>query len=238
MVKMSDNNERRIEYMSVSEMMERRHPQNPKGHDLGMLSQLFLTHGYVTSGTIDERTGYWLCGHGRAETLQMMKRQKMDLPRYIEDRGDDWYGPAERGYHSLSDAQALAYIAADNKSTIAGGWDEPALASLLQEVANSTDVALEATGYDADELDDLLRDLEGYEDADWSAEEHWVGLPAYEQGELVSKLKMIVHFETEEDRQDFARRLDLKITEKTNNTWWPVKEKRDLQSIRFEADDD
>jgi hypothetical protein len=143
--------ERRIEYMSVSEMMERRHPQNPKGHDLGMLSQLFLTHGYVTSGTIDERTGYWLCGHGRAETLQMMKRQKMDLPRYIEDRGDDWYGPAERGYHSLSDA--------DNKSTIAGGWNEVALAQLLQEVANSTDVALEATGYDADELDDLLRDL-------------------------------------------------------------------------------
>jgi DNA modification methylase len=46
-----------------------------------------------------------------------------------------------------------------NQSQRDGSWDEPALAALLQEVAASDDVALSSTGFDADELDDLLRDL-------------------------------------------------------------------------------
>jgi hypothetical protein len=89
----------------------------------------------------------------------MMKAQGIAAPRGIRNGGGDWLVPVQVGYESANDTQALAYLVADNKLTIDGHWDEVALASLLQEVANSTDVAVEATGYDADELDDLLRDL-------------------------------------------------------------------------------
>jgi DNA modification methylase len=158
---MTDSQQRRIEYMSVTEMMERRHPANPKDHDLGLIAQSFLVHGFGSSGMIDDRTNYFLCGHGRAETLDKMKREKMDVPRYVEARNGDWYAPVERGYESLNDEQALAYIVMDNKATIAGGWDEVVLTGLLQELANSDEIELTASGFDGDELDQILQDLNG-----------------------------------------------------------------------------
>jgi hypothetical protein len=158
---MADDQQRRIEYMSVTEMMERRHPANPKDHDLGLIAQSFLVHGFGSSGMIDDRTNYFLCGHGRAETLDKMKREKMDIPRYVEARNGDWYAPVERGYKSLNDEQALAYIVMDNKATIAGGWDEVALTEMLQELANSDEIELTASGFDGDELDQILQDLNG-----------------------------------------------------------------------------
>ena len=62
---MADNNHnRRIEYMAVSELMTCLHPQNPKEHDIPMIVQSFQDHGFVSSGTLDERTGYGMerCG--------------------------------------------------------------------------------------------------------------------------------------------------------------------------------
>ena len=158
---MTTTDERQIEYMALSELMTRLHPQNPKSHDLGAIIQSYKTHGFVASGILDDRTGLFLAGHGRVQALASMKSQKMDAPGGIRNGGDDWLVPVQVGYESESDTQALAYLAADNKLTMAGGWNEPALAALLQEVANSVDVVLESTGFDADELDDLINDLHG-----------------------------------------------------------------------------
>lgn len=155
---MTDDN-RRIEYIALTELLTRLHPQNPKQHDLGAIIESYKHHGFVASGVLDDRTGLFLAGHGRVEALSMMKRQGMEMPRGIQNGGDDWLVPVQVGYESKSDAAALAYLAADNKITELGGWDEPALAELLQEVSNSVDVALEATGFDADELDTILSDL-------------------------------------------------------------------------------
>lgn len=160
MKSMDTIDERQIEYMALDELMTRLHPQNPKAHDLGAIIQSYKAHGFVSPGTLDSRTGLFLCGHGRTEALAMMAKQQMDAPRGIRDNGDGWSCPVVVGYESESDIQALAYLAADNKLTVLGGWNEPALAELLQEVAGSVEVALEATGYDADELDNLLRDID------------------------------------------------------------------------------
>ena len=154
---MADN--RQIEYMALGELMTRLHPENPKQHDIGAIIQSYKTHGFVASGILDDRTGLFLAGHGRIQALNSMKRQKMDIPDGIRNGGDDWLVPVQVGYSSKNDIQAKAYIVADNKLTVLGGWNEPALAELLQEVAGSVDVALEATGYDADDLDQLLQDL-------------------------------------------------------------------------------
>jgi len=156
---MADDDTRRIEYVALAELMTRLHPQNPKQHDLGAIIESYRSHGFVASGVLDDRTGLFLAGHGRIEALNMMRKQGMDTPRGIRNGGSDWLVPVQVGYESETDAAALAYLAADNKITELGGWDEPALAELLQEVANSTDVALEASGLDADGLDELLFNL-------------------------------------------------------------------------------
>jgi DNA modification methylase len=83
----------------------------------------------------------------------------MEAPRGIQNGGDDWLVPVQVGYKSENDSAAMAYLAADNKLTELGGWNEPALAELLQEIHNSGEIAIEATGFDADGLDELLRDL-------------------------------------------------------------------------------
>ncbi|KKM16686.1 hypothetical protein LCGC14_1683310 [marine sediment metagenome] len=156
---MADNDGLRVEYIPVSELMNKLHPRNPKSHDLGAIIQSYKAHGFVSPGTLDSRTELFLCGHGRTEALAMMVKQKMDAPRGIRDNGGGWECPVVVGYESESDVQALAYLAADNKLTALGGWNEPALAQLLQEVAGSVEVALESTGFSGDDLDQLLQDL-------------------------------------------------------------------------------
>jgi hypothetical protein len=156
---MVDNQQRTIEYMPLADLLTRLHPQNAKNHDLGAIIVSYKNHGYVASGVLDDRTGLFLAGHGRVMALDAMKRNGAKPPDGIRNGGDDWLVPVQTGYHSNNDTQALAYLAADNKLTIAGGWDEVALAELLQEVANSDEVELIASGFDGDELDELLRDL-------------------------------------------------------------------------------
>jgi DNA modification methylase len=151
--------ERRIEYIPLAELLTRLHPRNPKNHDLGAIIQSYKHHGYVANGVLDSRTGLFLAGHGRVEALSMMQKQKMEAPRGIRNGGADWLVPVQTGYESESDEAALAYLAADNKLTELGGWDEPALAELLQEIHNSGEISLEASGFDADDLDQILNDL-------------------------------------------------------------------------------
>ncbi len=156
---MPKKKKRRIEYMPVSELMKRLHPANPKGHDLEMIAQSFQDHGFVSSGTLDQRTGYFLCGHGRTEALQYMIDQQMDAPREIDQREDDWYCPVECGYESINDAQALAYLVIDNQATIAGDWDKQKLAELLTAVNNSEDIELPASGFDESQLKEIMTEL-------------------------------------------------------------------------------
>jgi hypothetical protein len=67
--------------------------------------------------------------------------------------------PVVRGVAFNSDAEIEAYLVADNRLTILGGWNEPELASLLQDLAAQDTALLEATGYDADDLQALLDEL-------------------------------------------------------------------------------
>jgi hypothetical protein len=161
-----EDNTRRIEYVTLAELVTRLHPRNPKQHDIGAIIESYRNHGFVASGVLDDRTGLFLAGHGRIEALNMMRKQGMEAPRGIQNGGDDWLVPVQVGYESENDSAAMAYLAADNKLTELGGWNEPLLAELLQEVHNSGEIALEATGYDADGLDELLRDLA--EDISWN----------------------------------------------------------------------
>jgi hypothetical protein len=172
--------ERRIEYIPLAELLTRLHPRNPKDHDISAIVQSYKYHGYVASGVIDSRTGLFLAGHGRIKALARMKQQGMEAPHGIRNGGADWLVPVQVGYESDSDEAALAYLAADNKLTELGGWDEPALAELLQEIHNSGEVALEASGFDADDLDQILNDLGMMDEPEDNNYSRKIEAPTYE----------------------------------------------------------
>ena len=148
----------RIEYMPLSALQ--RWPRNPKAHDLGALHTSINRFGFVAPITMDERTGKLVAGHGRLDALQQMKASGQEPPARIEARGGEWYVPVVRGVEFASDSALEAYLVADNRLTELGGWEDEALAALLSDLAAEDEELLAATGYDADDLDALLFELQ------------------------------------------------------------------------------
>jgi hypothetical protein len=66
----------------------------------------------------------------------------------------------------------------------------------------------------------------------------WVGMPEFEPGQL--PLKIIINFETEKDRHQFAAEHKLEFLQKQSKawtTWYPFKERADRSSLRYEQAD-
>lgn len=156
-----------IEYVSIDAL--KKHPRNPKDHDIGAISRSVGRFGFTSPVIVDERTGYLVAGHGRIDTLAQMKAQGKQPPANVQKSGNDWLVPVIRGVAFNSDAEVEAYLVADNRLTILGGWNEPELAGLLQDLAAQDQALLEATGYDADDLDAMINALTQPGDTDWGA---------------------------------------------------------------------
>jgi len=131
----------------------RGNPRNPKTHDAAMLDRSISRYGYVEPIVIDDRTGFLISGHGRAESLRRMRNEGKQAPDGITVTPDGtWLVPTVRGWSSADDAQADAVLIALNRTTELGGWDGPNLKVLLEEL-QTHDGGLEAVGYtDADLL--------------------------------------------------------------------------------------
>lgn len=153
----------RIEYVPLAEI--KRAKNNPKDHDLGALQASLDRFGYVDPVLVDERTGRLVKGHGRLELLAKLEAQKAQPPRGVQlnDAGE-WLVPVVRGWSSRNDQEAGAYLLADNRISELGGWHDDQLQQLLAELQSGE--GLLGTGYDGDDLDDLIRTLEGKGDVD------------------------------------------------------------------------
>lgn len=150
----------RIEYVSLADL--KRHPRNPKDHDIGAISRSVNRFGFTAPVIVDERTGYLAAGHGRIDTLAQLKAQGQEPPANVQtDAAGDWLVPVVRGVSFNSDAEIEAYLVADNRLTVLGGWNEPELAALLQSLAEQDEALLEVTGFDGDDLQALLDELGG-----------------------------------------------------------------------------
>jgi hypothetical protein len=65
--------------------------------------------------------------------------------------------------------------------------------------------------------------------------DEWIGMPEFESQE--AGFKMVITFDNEEDREEFTKAYQIKITTKTITTWsasWPEKQQQDLSSLRYE----
>jgi DNA modification methylase len=171
----------RVEYMALSELL--RAPRNPKHHDINAVLNSFSRFGFVNPVIRDERTGCLVAGHGRLDALQQQKTGREKPPEGIREVSDEWYLPVVRGLEFKDDAEAEAYLVADNQTTLLGGWNEADLAAILSEHAASTR-GLAGLGFDIGDLDELLRSI----DQAWEiGEVHQDTIPLDKASELQRK---------------------------------------------------
>lgn len=155
---------RRIEYLPIADVTPA--DRNPKGHDDAGIDASISAFGYTEPILLDERTGKLVAGHGRLRALARAedkaallpaRRRKGAVPDGVElDSDGRWLVPVVRGWSSLSDAHAEAYLVASNRLVEAGGWDELMLAGLLSDVDAADPTLLAATGYSDVALAELL----------------------------------------------------------------------------------
>ena len=149
--------DRRIEYLPLDDIVGAE--RNPKRHFADGLTASIGRFGYASPALRDERTGRLVVGHGRTEALRAM-RDAGDTPPSgvtVDDAGR-WLVPVVCGWASRSDAEAEAYLVADNRHTELGGWDNQELAALLQDVQAFDPELLDVAGFDLADLEELLAD--------------------------------------------------------------------------------
>jgi len=147
----------RIEWVALADLQ--RAPRNPKQHAGEEIERSILRFGYIAPVIMDERTGRLVAGHGRLDALAALRAGGKDPPARVRRRTDgEWMLPVLRGISFNSDAEAEAYLLADNRLTEAGGWDRAMLAGVLGELLDAK--ALTGTGYSEDDVRALEEGLE------------------------------------------------------------------------------
>lgn len=139
---MSD--EIRIEYIALEDL--KRWPRNPKKHAEDNIKRSIERFGFNNPILIDERSGRLVAGHGRIDVLGQMKKSGKTPPKNIKVKDGEWLVPVVRGVEFNSEAEAEAYLIADNSLTAMAGWDDAGLLEMLHD------------------LDPELADIAGYSD--------------------------------------------------------------------------
>jgi len=119
------------------------HPKNVRQGDVGAIVESLNLHGQYRPIVAQKSTGYILAGNHTWKAAQALGWKEISVT-----------------YIDVDDDQAARILLVDNRANDLATYDDGALASLLQELASS-DLEFEGTGFDGDDLDDLLFRLEG-----------------------------------------------------------------------------
>jgi len=122
----------------VSELVP--HPGNPRQGDVGAIHQSIESNGFYGALIVQKGTGYVLAGNHRLEAAKASGAETVPVLEIDVD-----------------ETTAKRIMLADNRTQDLATYDQDALIALLQEVAP---VGLDGTGYDGDDLDDLLASYE------------------------------------------------------------------------------
>lgn len=200
------------------------HPQNYREHPEEQLLHLRRSleeHGFYRNVVV-ANDGTVLAGHGLLAAAKAIGVRKVPVTRLA-------CGP--------NDPEALRVLAGDNEMPKSGARDDRKLTEVLRQLAESEqEDALVGTGHDAATLTNLVfvsrpgSEVEGYD-----AAAEWVGMPEFEP--QADRIRLVLAFDSEDQREELARRLELVLAKKTGSVWsawWPPREQEDLQSVRFE----
>ena len=122
--------------MPVKEMKP--HPKNPRQGDVGAIHQSIEQNGWYGAVVVQKSTGYVLAGNHRLQAAIAQGADK--LPAMVVD---------------VDNETATKILLADNRTNDLAAYDVEGLAGLLEGLTD-----FDGTGYDGDDLDDLLASLQ------------------------------------------------------------------------------
>ena len=207
-------------------------PDNYRAHpaDQQAVLQRSLRKFGVVKNVVARPDGTILCGHGiiaaaKAEGLA-------DFPVVIFEG---------------TDAEAKALLITDNEISTMAMDDDRALTNLLKDLQDIDPELLEVTGFDSMKLAALVLVTRREDEIpDFDAALHWTGMPEVEERQCKTGVELIVRFETEEQRQEFMERNQLrnlstgaeKRSGATMSAWYPARPRDNPGSSRFADGDD
>jgi len=137
-----------VEHVPIDDVRE--HPANPRDGDVAAIQESIRENGFYGALVVQESSGKILAGNHR------------------------WVAAREEGldtvpvvYVDVGDERALRILLADNKTADEAEYHRPQLAELLEHL-NTTANGLGGTGYNGDELDQILEDLDDPGEDEWA----------------------------------------------------------------------
>jgi hypothetical protein len=217
-----------IQYRDLATL--KRWGRNYRQGDVGAIIQSIARFGF--NGALRVwRDDVVIAGNHALMALLQMKASAYQTPRGIVEHGNKWLIPCIDVSH-LNEIESEAYAIADNKSQERGDNDNEQLAALLSSIAAEDAELLRATGYDGDDVDNLLRILANDALGPNDPYAEWRGMPEFDQEALNVFHSIKVHFETPEDLKAFAELVKQTITENTVFIYYPKQEKANLLAYK------
>ena len=205
----------RVERKQVAELVP--YARNARTHSEAQVAQIAASireWGWTVPVLVDEANTI-IAGHGR-----ILAAEKLGLDTVPVMVAEGW-----------TDAQRQAYVIADNQLALNASWDTEFLRIELQELQDlGFDIGL--TGFDDGMFAALLDDL-----PETDPEKEWEGMPEYTGLEPCYR-KIVINFDDQDAVDSFAALLGQDIGEKTKSLWFPYKEKRDLEALRWDDGED
>ena len=197
------------------------HPQNYQQHPDDQLEQIIASikmHGFYRNIVVANDNTI-LAGHGVVQAAKKMGKKRVPVIQLNI--------PAD-------DPRAVKVMTSDNEINNMANVDDRVLTELLREIVSQEgEAGLAGTGFDGRQLAALaMVTRPASEIADFDEAAEWLGMPDFSPG--VEAKKIIVSFENDDDREDFAKTLGVSITAKTKSLWWPVKQRNDVSSVKLE----
>lgn len=146
-----------IDYLPIDDI--KLAERNPRTHALERIRESITEHGFLSAMLLNETTGRLVCGHGRIKTLKDMQAAGEPPPeRGVKIKDGKWCAIVQRGVWFDTDADAEAYLLADNQLSNLAKWQDEMLADMLRDI-KKTRGSLLGTGFreiDQDKLDKTL----------------------------------------------------------------------------------
>lgn len=238
------------------------HPRNYREHpedQLVHITQSLREHGFYKNIVVSS-DDYILAGHGVAKATRELEGSLDERVEELHDEGKDEQAelvslvndgnlPIVQIPHEHDSPQALKVLAGDNEIGEVGMKNDSGLAEILEDIASASETALDGTGFDDQRLSalemvastpDEVAD-EDDEDPDFDYEEHWKGMPEYDE-EPDTRYKLNISFRSIEDREQFILACEELLNhvepkeKRTMSAWWPPKADNDRHSLRFEPE--
>jgi hypothetical protein len=173
-------------------------PRKQKDKSKKGLTKTIKKFGYLQDIVINIRDGRnrIVGGHKRLEAMGLLVTEEIECT--IVD---------------LNDLNEKALNLALNNKHIEGENDPDKIEGILKELKLGFD------DFGDLNFDDLFDEY--FFDGD-NPDKEWEGMPEFEQNDLKPAKSLIIHFETLENMNDFAKIIDQKLTEKTKSIWHPA----------------